>query len=401
MSLPSISDIPILNTRLESELHAYEHLVEQQKSRIVGSWIRQAEDYGQNCAYKYEAMLKEAMAPYENYKSFYNLQDKQVANITERILNSPSTIISDPIKERIKQTGREFYVIKYHSNGQDLKCVVSYPKDKQHSSDLQTTVYLRGGGDLYGLPPPTTQAHFWSEDNIVVVPLGRGWEPEAGASDFGGPIDMADKMNAIRALPQMYETLQLAARVERFVLAGASNGGNYAVHLLEKYADELKGLVSHLILLSGALNYRDNFDTRPDCYPFWQREFGLSLERSENGYPKWVWKRDILKKELIDKIDKNIRILMIQALDDNCVHLHQGLSFLKEARKANLIITNWVATFGGHCAFNNPEVSQNIHRWLEDTTYLPEQFDVQRIAELSDEALFWHFSGSPGKKYDQ
>ncbi len=398
MSSVSISDITTQQTRLQDDLVACKLLAKHQKQHIAKSWLRQAKDYGINCKCKYELMLKEALAPYENYKSFYDLQDKNVVNITERILNSPSNITPESTKNLIRKSGREFYTIKYQSDKQDLKCMLSFPKLQQNNPDLTSTIFLRGGGDLYGLPHPAIRANYWKENNIFVLPLGRGWETEAGKSDFGGPVDMADKMNLIKDLPKMYKTLQLAAKVDQFILAGGSNGGNYAVRLLENYADELKDRVTHLILLSGALNYPGTFDTRPDCYEFWKEEFNLSLKRTDNNYPKWVWERDILKTELIEKINKKIPILMIEVLDDNCAQLfNEGLPFMEEALKANLMLHYWVAEWGGHCAGDNPQVGENIGQWLADTTYIPNQFDAQRIAKLSYEELFWRFSGSPGQ----
>ncbi len=180
---------------------------------------------------------------------------------------------------------------------------------------------------------------------IIFFPNYRGSTESEGQDEFGGK-DVNDIIN-LYPIMQEYEYCD----INKIALIGRSRGCMMAVLTSIKV-----NWVKIIILIAGVYSILRNMKERPEMVDFLMNDFNLSKNN--------IKERCI--KHNIDKIPKNISILILHGSADNRVNVSHAYSIGKKCQKNNLSYKLIIFPNGNHGLIQyKDDVSREIIEWLK------------------------------------
>lgn len=281
----------------------------------------------------------------------YEMQPGQILQeITQKVLNHPNTSLQ--VKKAISEQNHRYYIFSYPSDGLAIKGYISLPTPT--SDPLPLIILLRGGNRIFGLPYPgelSTQKGY-----SVVVTTNRGGVSE-GEDEFGGN-DVNDVKNLMAFLPTLEEKLQVRFHPTNKYMVGVSRGGMQLFLALGRYP-EIQRQVKKVASISGLLNIVIAIEDRPSFKAMLQ-DFGLTED--ENGKAWLAWRQPI---NYVQKISKQLPILIAQGTQDNRVCLKEGYDMLQALHDEGHTVTYVEIEGGDHVLQNTPDFIPFLIQWFE------------------------------------
>lgn len=283
---------------------------------------------------------------------FYSLEEGQdVKEITQAILESPDT--REHIKERIRGSGRRFFLFSYPSDGFLVKGYISFVSNPTEKPLL---LFLRGGNGLFGLMHPAT-IFTCLKDYTVIATAYRGGVSE-GIDEFGGS-EVNDVHNLMEYLPTLAEKLDLELRPKNLYMLGGSRGGMEMFLALTR-SPSLQKQISKAVSLSGLLDLQACMDYRNDMREMFIRNFGLVPGENEES---WIAMRNPLNT--VPNLRKDLPFLIIQGTEDLRVSLDEGVHMIEKLKEQGCPVDYLEIPGGDHCLANQPNFMDLITDWLE------------------------------------
>ncbi len=284
------------------------------------------------------------------YLKFYEMPENQnFVDITENVLNSP--LVHKDQKKSIRALNRKFFVFRYPSDGLKIKGLISFVKEAQ-----QTLLFLRGGNKIFGIVNPGMPL-MCAKDYTIIATMYRGGAGE-GTDEFGGE-DLNDVKNLINFIPHLEKELGISIQTNNMFLLGASRGGMQMFLALARFP-ELQTRFSKIVSLCGLLDMEQHINARPDMEEMFGEEFGLIKGSNEEA---WINKRNPLLA--VEKIRKDLPILIIQGTADNRINLQEGYNMVRRLQTQGNQAIYWEIEGGNHGLRNKKEALNLILDWLE------------------------------------
>lgn len=270
-------------------------------------------------------------------------------DITETLLACPE--VSEECKQQIRSHRRRFFLFTYPSDGLKVKATISFV---ENPSNHRTLLYLRGGNGIFGVPNPASDIGC-AEELTVLTPAYRDGVSE-GKDEFGGR-DVHDVKALIDYLPELEKKLALEIQKEELFLIGASRGSMQMFLLLARYP-ELQRRFTKIASLSGLLDLHATIADRRDMKEMFIEDFGLREDNEE----EWIAERDPILA--VDKIRKDLPILIIQSRADLRVELHEGHKMVQKLQDLGYSPTYWEFEGDAHCLVNRRDRVELLLSWF-------------------------------------
>lgn len=286
----------------------------------------------------------------ERIAKLWNLEENiDLKEITMTLLASSE--VSEERKQQIRAQGRRFFLFTYPSDGLKVKAVISFVENPEKH---RTMLYLRGGNGIFGIPSPASD--FSSADNLtVLIPAYRGGVSE-GKDEFGGR-DVHDVKALIDFLPELEQKLSLQIQKDQMFLLGASRGSMQMFLVLARYP-ELQPRFSKIASLTGLVDMNLTLKNRTFKEMFIE-EFGLNEGVNEVA---WIAERDPI--QAVEKISKDLPILIIQSRADLRVELQGGHHMLQKLQKLGHSAIYWEFEKDEHNLYNRTDRIELLLSWF-------------------------------------
>lgn len=271
-------------------------------------------------------------------------------DITQEVLAHTNT--SDAVKAAISEKQRKYYVFSYPSDNLQVKGYISLPTDTQSAPLI---ILLRGGNQLFGLPHPRELSI--QPGYAMVCPLLRGGVSE-GKDEYGGK-DVNDVKNMMDYLPILEQQLKFQFHPQKKYMIGVSRGGMQLFLALGRYP-QLQKQISKVASISGLLNLEFAIKERTDFKEALQDNFGYTEDVQGKA---WIAHRQ--PTHYVNKIAKNLPILIAQGTSDNRVCLKEGYDMLQALRDSGHTVSYVEIEGGDHVLANSPDFMPLLMKWLE------------------------------------
>lgn len=279
----------------------------------------------------------------------YQLQGHERLDITQRVLDSPEVL--ETHKEYIRSSGRRIWIFQYPSDGLLVTGYISFIPE---SKDPLLIMQLRGGNKQFGIPNPANNLTTY-KNYIVVGSTLRGCFDE-GLDEFGGK-DVNDIKNLIEFFPILEQHLHISLVNQELQMIAYSRGGMEMFLALARFP-QIQTKVGKVVSLSGLLDIERSIENRMDMKEMFEKEFGLT----EDNWSEWIRERNPLWH--VDKIRKDLPIMIIQGTADVRVSLEEGYAMMRVLGESGHQ-ANYVEIDGGdHCLRNQPHILDLIDDWL-------------------------------------
>ncbi|OJV11421.1 MAG: hypothetical protein BGO14_10690 [Chlamydiales bacterium 38-26] len=279
----------------------------------------------------------------------YQLEGEERLDITQRVLDSPEVL--ETHKEYIRSSGRRIWIFQYPSDGLLVTGYISFIPE---SKDPPLIMQFRGGNKQFGIPNPANNLTTYKNYTVVGSTL-RGCFDE-GVDEFGGK-DVNDIKNLIEFFPILEQHLHISLVNQELQMIAYSRGGMEMFLALARFPG-IQTKVGKLVSLSGLLDIERSIENRVDMKEMFEKEFGLT----EDNWSEWIRERNPLWH--VDKIRKDLPIMIIQGTADVRVSLEEGYEMMRVLGESGHQ-ANYVEIDGGdHCLRNQPYILDLVDDWL-------------------------------------
>lgn len=279
----------------------------------------------------------------------YQLQGEEMLDITERLLDSPEVV--ETYKEYIKSSGRRIWIFQYPSDGLLVTGYISFiPESKNPPLIMQ----FRGGNKQFGIPNPANDLTTYKNYTVVGSTL-RGCFDE-GIDEFGGK-DVNDIKNLIEFFPILEQHLNLSLVHHEIHMMAYSRGGMEMFLALARFP-EIQAKVGKVVSLSGLLDIERSIENRVDMKEMFEKEFGLT----KGNWSEWIRERNPLWQ--VDKIRKDLPIMIIQGTADVRVSLEEGYEMVRVLGESGHQVSYVEIDGGDHCLRNQAHVLDLVDDWF-------------------------------------
>lgn len=276
-------------------------------------------------------------------------EDSVFVNITDRILRDKYCEICPDVKREIIKSGRVFFIYKYPSDNLQITGYVSYVPTAQNP---KTIVMIRGGNRSFGIPHPGYASNTQGQHIYIGTTIRDCINP--GRDEFGGE-DVNDVINLVKFIPDLSTKLGYEIPVNNICMIGVSRGAMQMLLALAR-STWLQSQVKKAISVIGLLNMQETMKARIDMVNMFYTDFRLNEYNKES----WIFNRNPI--EHVEKIRKDLPILIIQASNDIRITACEGESMYEKLKSLGHDVTYMQSESEGH-VFNG--INSAIENWLD------------------------------------
>ncbi len=269
--------------------------------------------------------------------------------ITNRILACHYCLKHPKIKQEILSTGRRFFIFKYPSDDLSIIGFLSYVPKAQSPKSI---FLIRGGNRSFSLLHPGREDYIKGDHTYIGTTLRGGIN--FGRDEFGGK-DVNDVINLVKFIPTLQSKIEGTLQTNDIYLIGLSRGAMEMILALNR-SKWLQGKVRKAVSVVGMLDLEEWIKTRPSVLSKFKRNFLL------NRYNKETWLKARNPMKNIDKIRKDLPILIIQGGKDIRVNPALGKNMFKKLKSLGHNVTYWENKDKGH-EFQGVDAA--LEEWLE------------------------------------